>query len=99
MIIQIGLRPYYRQHRQGDEMKKIDLATITTNDLRAIKGLYPEQQSIYRIARWNMASCKWVLYSRDFESEAAAENFGDKDTVKGFSHYCVVTINLPGAKL
>ena len=80
-------------------MKRLDCATVTAEQLQAIKGDFPVAKQWIKVATWYARNHRWILWSTEYSSRAVAEEFFNTLKRRGHTHYVIVEINLPGADL
>ena len=76
-------------------MKKLDCATVTPEEIRALKGLYPTAETYFLVAVWNMGKQRWTIRQTQWMSAERADQEG-RNLPPPYTHYVVLPINLPG---
>lgn len=80
-------------------MKKLDCATVSVEEIQAIKGSYPTAKTVWKIATWYVPGRRWIIREWEWDTEEDVDKWAIAHLVQGYTHYCPIKIELPGAEL
>jgi len=80
---------------------KLDLAKATTQQIQVIQGKYPVACTRYLVALWHVGERRWLIRRHQFEDREYAERHAAElcQARNSHTHWCIIKIELPGAKI